>query len=122
MDNLTKVKFIKCWIALVEAFWSIVKLERRTRSTLDLTSIPISRIEEVEKEKINLEEMNTSEGDVLQEENQEVENPVINQNDQMGPVMAMLNQLQQQLVNAQAEITALKNKEAVDYLQKLYLS
>jgi hypothetical protein len=62
---------------------------------------------------MNLEEMNTSEGDVLQEENQEVENPVINQNDQMGPVMAMLNQLQQQLVNAQAEITALKNKEAV---------
>ena len=57
--------------------------------------------------------MNTSEGDVLQEEKQEVENPVMNQNDQMGPVMAMLNQLQQQLVSAQAEITALKNKEAV---------
>ena len=56
--------------------------------------------------------MNTSEGYVLQEEKQEVENPVINQNDQMGPVMAMLNQLQQQLVSAQAEITALKNKEA----------
>lgn len=49
----------------------------------------------------------------MQEEKQEVENPVMNQNDQIGPVMAMLNQLQQQLVDAQAEITALKNKDVV---------
>ena len=50
---------------------------------------------------------------MLEEQKQEIENPVIGQNDQMGPVMAMLNQLQQQLASAQAEITALKNKEAV---------
>ena len=61
----------------------------------------------------NQEERNPSEGDVVEEQKQEIENPVIGQNDQMGPVMAMLNQLQQQLTSAQAEITALKNKEAV---------
>jgi endonuclease V-like protein UPF0215 family len=61
----------------------------------------------------NEQERNPSEGDVVEEQKQEMENPVISQNDQMGPVMAMLNQLQQQLASAQAEITALKNKEAV---------